>query len=492
MSLLTAFLLTALGVAFLKTDTLAVTREIPSVTKPAGTVSFEIKTSFYSPRVSDTTLLEAILSEGPSYADDIHIEQDFSATSRATATSPPRSWMALFADSVTNLYTKLYIGVGMFAKAVHYFELYMWLTSGFETVLTTTLLPVHGNYPILFIQSHLIQWQALGVMCTGKCCDPHETRDFHWPATYGSLAAYIVYWLLVSGILVGVKLWDRRRAQLEQTDLKDRVQPTPKEEEHWCLPEQTYFALGNTVTPSTSITETAFFTGNPAYFSLLLRLNSLIRQHSLPIQDPAVYESLRDELPQWMSRQEMMQLKQFRLTEGMHRDLVHKLNVLFTIPAKPESLIMLLQEYIRPGQELSPPPKVAPALDEHGRAFARASRKSAKVQAWVVAGTGEIYINGVHVAEYFKQIQDRELIVRPFELGNALGAYNVWAVVEGGGLNGQAAAVAVAVARGLTVHQPELNESFSKMGLTKIDRRQVERKKTGQPKARKKNTWLKR
>ncbi|KAJ3403512.1 high-affinity iron permease [Chytriomyces hyalinus] len=288
MSLLTAFLLTALGIAFLKADTLAVTWEIPSsATKPTETVSLEIKPSFYPPRVSDTTLLEAIMSEGPSHPDDIHVEQDFSATSRSESTHEvkvraphsfsrvllfwvpfvttlrealdgvifigriaavesnshiPAAFLAgfvcgcaigfcifqsgnsvklhsfFFAASVTNFY----IGAGMFSKAVHYFELYVWLSSVNESRIRK------GPYYNTFTSA----WNL-------KCCDPHDTRYFQWQlfaavfgwtnsATFGSLAAYIVYWLLVSGILVGVKMWDRRRAQLEQTDLKDLVQQSPR------------------------------------------------------------------------------------------------------------------------------------------------------------------------------------------------------------------------------------------------------------------------
>ncbi|KAJ3064276.1 37S ribosomal protein S9, mitochondrial [Podochytrium sp. JEL0797] len=253
---------------------------------------------------------------------------------------------------------------------------------------------------------------------------------------------------------------------------------------------RTFSVPASTAAP-TPVADAAFFTGNPAYFSLLLRLNALVRSNHLPMQDPAVYAD-REDLPKWMTRMEMASLKQFRLTDSMYKDLVHKLNVLFTVPEKPESLRLLLQEYVRPGLDLVAPAKPVLTIDEFGRAFARGSRKTATAQTWLVKGTGEVYVNGIHIADYFREVEDRELVVRPFEIGKALGRYNVWAVVEGGGQSGQAAAVAVAVARALAIHEPSLKKTFSEMGLTKIDRRQVERKKTGQPKARKKNTWLKR
>ncbi|KAI8836405.1 iron permease FTR1 family-domain-containing protein [Chytriomyces cf. hyalinus JEL632] len=259
MSLLTAFILTALGIAFLKADTLAVTWEIPrSGTKPTETVSLEIKPSFYPPRVSDTTLLEAIMSQDSSHPHSFSrvllFWVPFVTTLREALdcviflggiaavesnSHIPAAFLAgfvcgcaigfcifqsgnsvklhsfLFAASVTNLY----ISAGMFAKAVHYFELYVWLSSVKESRIRK------GPYYNTFTSV----WNM-------KCCDPHDTRYFHWQlfaavfgwtnsATFGSLAAYIVYWLLVSGILVGVKLWDRQRAKLEQTDLKEPVQP---------------------------------------------------------------------------------------------------------------------------------------------------------------------------------------------------------------------------------------------------------------------------
>nr|KAJ3422972.1 37S ribosomal protein S9, mitochondrial [Polyrhizophydium stewartii] len=87
---------------------------------------------------------------------------------------------------------------------------------------------------------------------------------------------------------------------------------------------------------------------------------------------------------------------------------------------------------------------------------------------------------------------NREAVVQPFEVADRLAKYNVWAIVSGGGPNGQADAIGVAIARGLAVHEPELEPILVKGGLTKVDIRQVERKKTGQPKARKKNAWVKR
>jgi small subunit ribosomal protein S9 len=89
-------------------------------------------------------------------------------------------------------------------------------------------------------------------------------------------------------------------------------------------------------------------------------------------------------------------------------------------------------------------------------------------------------------------------MIQPFEKTDFLGKFNVWALVKGGGSSGQAEAISVAVSRGICVHDPPSREKLDERilcnldGMTKIDRRQVERKKTGQPKARKKVQWVKR
>ncbi|KAI8800708.1 ribosomal protein S9, partial [Cladochytrium replicatum] len=153
-------------------------------------------------------------------------------------------------------------------------------------------------------------------------------------------------------------------------------------------------------------------------------------------------------------------------------------------------------------------------LDEFGRAFARGSRKTAEAFVWMTRAAprgdststpgGQIYVNGKQLALYFETEAHRKVCVKPFDVvpsttvgmeDSGVGAFNVWAIVRGGGKSGQSDAVAVAIARALSIHispgwgddAPEWVGSLRQM--TKVDTRQVERKKTGQPKARKKYTW---
>ncbi|KAJ3326059.1 hypothetical protein HDU76_013050, partial [Blyttiomyces sp. JEL0837] len=251
--------------------------------------------------------------------------------------------------------------------------------------------------------------------------------------------------------------------------------------------------FNNEVLATEKPSDITYFTGNPRYFNLLMRTNNLIRKHGLPFQSKEPYENLNPStLPRWMSMLDMQNLKQFKLTENMYDDLIHKFNLLFTVKDSDKETERLLLEYVRPGDALASLATQQETLDEDGRSHTRGSRKTAKAQVWVVEGDGLIYVNGKHIAEYFGEISYREMIVKPFEVVGGLGKYNVWGIVEGGGAAAQAGAVAVAVARGLVVHDPGCRETLEALGLTKIDTRQVERKKTGQPGARKKKSWVKR
>ncbi|RKP02633.1 hypothetical protein CXG81DRAFT_10536 [Caulochytrium protostelioides] len=131
-------------------------------------------------------------------------------------------------------------------------------------------------------------------------------------------------------------------------------------------------------------------------------------------------------------------------------------------------------------------------LDADGRACTTASKKQARARVWTVRGEGHVFINGKPMIDYFAHAQERHVLADVFEVARAFGRYNVWAVVEGSGASSQAAALAVAIARGLCIHQPELTEALKAHHMTTIDVRQVERKKLGRPKARKGHTWVKR
>ncbi|KAL1939861.1 hypothetical protein VTO73DRAFT_9561 [Trametes versicolor] len=106
--------------------------------------------------------------------------------------------------------------------------------------------------------------------------------------------------------------------------------------------------------------------------------------------------------------------------------------------------------------------------------------------------TTNILINNIPFTDYFPNVADRERIVRPFRIAGLIGAFNVFALVRGGGSTGQSGALTLGIAKGIAAHAPEVEPFLRKAKMLKRDPRMVERKKTGRAKARKGYTWVKR
>jgi small subunit ribosomal protein S9 len=95
-----------------------------------------------------------------------------------------------------------------------------------------------------------------------------------------------------------------------------------------------------------------------------------------------------------------------------------------------------LGKFVPIGKSLDKPQKLKLELDEFGRSFTLGARKTAKAQVWLVKGQGQVYVNGKVFTEIFTQLKDRESILRPFEVTDTLGKYNVWAIANNGGSTG--------------------------------------------------------
>lgn len=131
-------------------------------------------------------------------------------------------------------------------------------------------------------------------------------------------------------------------------------------------------------------------------------------------------------------------------------------------------------------------------IDAQGRAYATGRRKNAIAKVWLKRGSGRIIVNGRPQEVYFARPVLRMLISQPFAVANRLGQYDLMASVIGGGLSGQAGAVRHGLSRALTYMEPELRAVLKKMGFLTRDSRVVERKKYGQPKARRRFQFSKR
>ncbi len=119
-------------------------------------------------------------------------------------------------------------------------------------------------------------------------------------------------------------------------------------------------------------------------------------------------------------------------------------------------------------------------------------RKRAVARVWLKPGTGKIIVNQKPLESYFPRETLRMLIRQPLEITGTLTKYDVYALVDGGGLSGQAGALRHGIARALVKIDADLKPRLKKEGLLTRDPREVERKKYGQKKARKRFQFSKR
>ncbi|MGC8594889.1 MAG: 30S ribosomal protein S9 [Candidatus Kryptoniota bacterium] len=119
-------------------------------------------------------------------------------------------------------------------------------------------------------------------------------------------------------------------------------------------------------------------------------------------------------------------------------------------------------------------------------------RKTAVARVKLVPGTGKIFVNNVPHYEYFPLVSIQNELFKPFEATETQGKYDVFAMVDGGGLSGQAGAVRLAIARALVYEGEEYRLRLRAAGVLTRDPRMVERKKYGRKKARKRFQWTKR
>jgi small subunit ribosomal protein S9 len=125
--------------------------------------------------------------------------------------------------------------------------------------------------------------------------------------------------------------------------------------------------------------------------------------------------------------------------------------------------------------------------------WATGRRKNATARVRLLPGTGKFSINKKNVEEYFGgHHRSKWNVMRPFEVAKVGKQYDIWVDVLGGGVHGQAGAIAHGVARAFAKLENPLRIAMRKEGLLTRDSRMVERKKPGRPKARKRFQYSKR
>jgi small subunit ribosomal protein S9 len=119
-------------------------------------------------------------------------------------------------------------------------------------------------------------------------------------------------------------------------------------------------------------------------------------------------------------------------------------------------------------------------------------RKTSVARVYLKKGTGSVTVNKKDYKEFFPVAMLQSKIQQPFNLTETSGQYDVVVNVMGGGINGQAEAIRLGISRALVKINEEMKPALKAEGLMTRDPRMVERKKPGQPKARKKFQFSKR
>ena len=119
-------------------------------------------------------------------------------------------------------------------------------------------------------------------------------------------------------------------------------------------------------------------------------------------------------------------------------------------------------------------------------------RKSSVARVFIKKGSGQIIVNGKPVEQYFGRQTSIMIVKQPLLLTANDGAFDIKVNVFGGGESGQAGAVRHGITRALIEYDPTLKPALSKAGLVTRDAREVERKKVGLHKARRRKQFSKR
>ena len=119
-------------------------------------------------------------------------------------------------------------------------------------------------------------------------------------------------------------------------------------------------------------------------------------------------------------------------------------------------------------------------------------RKSAVARVYLRPGKGDITVNGKPVDVFFSRETGRMIVRQPLALTNTLTTFDIMVNVDGGGESGQAGAVRHGITRALIQHDAALKPVLKKAGLVTRDAREVERKKVGLHKARRRKQFSKR
>ena len=144
-------------------------------------------------------------------------------------------------------------------------------------------------------------------------------------------------------------------------------------------------------------------------------------------------------------------------------------------------------------QSVNPSTKIKKIkLDFKNSKYATGRRKKSIAKVWLKKGSGKIIVNGKDYGEYFKRVNHKSELTKPFEIINQTTSYDVKCSVKGGGHSGQVGAMIHGISKALLQFDSALKPALKKEKLTTRDSRAVERKKYGHRKARRSFQFSKR
>ncbi len=126
------------------------------------------------------------------------------------------------------------------------------------------------------------------------------------------------------------------------------------------------------------------------------------------------------------------------------------------------------------------------------RYYATGRRKTSVARVWLTPGEGSVKINKRSIDDYLKRETAKMIIRQPLELTETLGKFDIYVNVRGGGISGQAGAIKHGISRALLAVNSDFRPLLKKSGFLTRDSRVKERKKYGQPGARKRFQYSKR
>ena len=131
-------------------------------------------------------------------------------------------------------------------------------------------------------------------------------------------------------------------------------------------------------------------------------------------------------------------------------------------------------------------------MPTENRIYATGKRKCAIARVWLSNGSGQFIVNNTLADDYFERETTRMICRQSLELLEVVDSFDVWATVKGGGHSAQAEALRHGIARALIEQEPDRRAMLKRAGFLTRDAREKERKKYGQPGARKRFQYSKR